>query len=72
MNKDEKTPARTITLQANHGEVPLSMKALQSQVKGFSPSRLKTFFNGFSLEELQAMRETIDDAYRELAELRGE
>lgn len=70
---DEMAPARTITLQqTNHGEAPLSMSALRAQVKAFSPSRMKTFFNGFSSEELVIMRELIDSVQHELAELRGE
>jgi hypothetical protein len=72
-NSADRAPARTITLQASHvGERPLSMCALRAQVKGFSPERLKTFFNGFSLSELADMRELIDSVHRELAELRGE
>jgi hypothetical protein len=70
---DEMAPARTFTLQqANSGETPLSMSALRAQIKAFSPSRMKTFFNGFSSEELVVMRELIDGVHRELAELRGE
>jgi hypothetical protein len=76
MDKDLKpaeTTARTITLQASHvGERPLSVRALRAQVKGFSPDRMKTFFNGFSLSELSDMRDMIDSVHRELAELRGE
>jgi hypothetical protein len=72
MDKPDETLARTITLQTSHGEVSLSMKALQSQVKAFSPTRMKSFFHGFSLEELATMRDLIDTAHRELAELRGE
>jgi hypothetical protein len=73
MDDSDHAPARTITLQqTSEADTPPSMRALRAQVKAFSPSRLKTFFNGFSRDELTTMREIIDEASRELAELRGE